>query len=632
MAFQPPNISITVLDGGLSSGTIEAPDGPMWILGLASSGPLTPFTTSQPTDLKSTFGYGEGVEASLFALNNELRTCTFLRIDPTDATDGAYGTITVEAQGAGFTATGDGTIKPTMLWEPVIDFTVGGTIGTTGIRYRYSLDNGNKFSGERELGTATSITLPNGAGKYNLVGLELTTLVARVADVRTEFLAHTGESPTFHGVVDPNAPYTVATPTNDATVLTACANLLTHATTHVAVIAGTHGAVDTAAQAALGALSAPSTRAEAIAFIEAFVAAFFGDGTTVNSGHTLRTASAVHLAPDTTNVLTSDPAVAGDIVAGDKFYLSTTAQRWHIDQLVAALEVVRDSNAPINGVLEIVGNVNTSAEAQAIEDALDQVATKYRDVAAIGHFRPRNAGESLQAYATAFETAHPLSSRSGRRGRLTLCASAYLPAQLFSGGISVKPISYAVAPRLARTSISTNAISGGNPPAEFGTLKAVLRASDNTTVLSRAVDESFAPVCTPVALWAPLSENNTVKMSRPVTLAEDGSDFSLIHYRRVLDAVRKSSYRVLLPRKGQKVAPKPGTVYIDPNEATRIGDATAKALNSVYRDGGDVDNIRVVVLETSVVSGAGDKVLNVQIFVRPVGYIEDISATLQFEL
>jgi hypothetical protein len=376
----------------------------------------------------------------------------------------------------------------------------------------------------------------------------------------------------------------------------------------------------------------PATRAQAIVFIEAFAMAFFGDGVTLNSGHTRRTAGTVHAIVDATNLLTAPPAVAGDIAAGDLFYLATTAQRWDINQLVAALLKVRDSVAPINGVLEIVGNVNTAGEAQAIEDAIDQIALKYRDVEAVGHFRPRNEGESLQDYAAAFAAAHSLASRSGRRGRLTLCASGYLASQLFVGGIAVKPMSYAAAPRLARTNVSTNAISGGNPPAEFGSLRAVLRASDNTTVLPRATDESFAGVCTPVALWAPLTENGRVLMSRPVTLAEDGSDFALIHYRRTIDAVRKSAYLVLLPRKGQKVAPKPGTIYIDPNEAKRIGDATAKALNAVYKASGDVDNIRVVVLPTSVVSGAGPKVLLVQIFVRPVGYIEDISATLQFEL
>jgi len=628
MVFQPPSIDITILDGGLSSGTSTAGDGPPWILGLTNTGPLAPFNTSQASDVRSTFGHGEAVEAALYALNNEVASATLLRVDPTDAAAGVYGTITVEAQGAGFTATGDGTVKPGDLWEPVIEFTVGCTIGVTGGRYRYSLDNGGKYSGERELGTDTSITLPFGAGKYNLAGLELPVLIARVADIRTKFLAHTGESPTFHTVVDPAAPYTIATPIDDATVLTACANLRTHALTHAATVAGTHGVIDTAAQTALTALVNPATRAAAITFIEAFALIMFGA-----SGHTTRITSAIHAAADNTNVLTAPPAVAGDIVAGDVFYLGTTAPRWSIDKLVDALLLVRDSTAPCNGVLEIVGNVNTSAEAQAIEDALDLVATKYRDVAAIGHFRPRNAGESLQAYAAAFELAHPLSSRSGRRGRLTLCASAYLPSSLSPGSICVRPWSFLAAPRLARTNISTNAIfASAGPAAGFGTLGLILRAADNTTVLPRAVDETFAGVCTPVALWAPMTVGLVVHASTPVTLAEDGSDFGLVHYRRIIDAVRKYAYTRLLVRKGQLVEPKAGSTLIDPNVAKTIGAAVTVELNEQFRKPGQVSNARCVIRESSIVSGSGTKILYADIFVRPLGYIEDIAATLQFEL
>ena len=192
MAFQPPSISITTLDGGLSQGTVAAPDGPMWTLGMSSQGALTPFNTSQPTDITSTFGYGDGVEAAAFALNNELRSITFLRVDSTSAIDGAYGSITVEAAGAGYTVTGDAAAKPTDLWEPIVKFTAGGRLGTSGIKYKYSLDNGTKYSGEKELGTATSITLPFGAGKYDLEGLELDLLLDRLVDIRSEFLGHTG--------------------------------------------------------------------------------------------------------------------------------------------------------------------------------------------------------------------------------------------------------------------------------------------------------------------------------------------------------------------------------------------------------------------------------------------------------
>jgi hypothetical protein len=121
-------------------------------------------------------------------------------------------------------------------------------------------------------------------------------------------------------------------------------------------------------------------------------------------------------------------------------------------------------------------------------------------------------------------------------------------------------------------------------------------------------------------------------MSRPVTLAEDGSDFSLIHYRRVMDSVRKVARRNLKRRMGAKVQPKKGTVFIDPNEAKGIAAAESKSLENVYVKNGNVDGVRVIILETSVVSGNGPKVVYAQVFVRPVGYAEDISATLQFEL
>lgn len=630
MPFQPPSIEFEILDGGLSAGTVAAPDGPLWILGPASQGAIAPFPASQAQDLKSTFGYGGGVEAACFALNNEVTSITFLPVDMTGATAGVYGSITVQAGGAGFTAAGDGTVKPGDDWEPIIRFSTGGTIGITGIQYEYSLDNGQKFSGTRDLGTDTSITLPYGGGKYNLVGLELTKLLARLVDVRAMVLDHVAEVGSVHGTADAG-PYTITAPVDDATALTCCADLKTTALAHVVKVSGAppiHGAADATAQAAISALTAPATRAAAIAFVEAFVAAFFGDGSTVNSGHTLRTAGTVHGAADLTNVLTSDPAVAGDIVAGDFFYCTNTAPRWTIDKLLEALETFRLSNASANGVLEIVGNVLTSGEYQAIEDKLEEISAKHRDVRAVGHFRRRNAGESLQAHATAFATAFPLAASSGYQGRLALTAWYYPPSQLVPGAAAARPASFALASRLARTQLATNAIS----EADFGTLKGALRASDTITVLPAAADESYAPVCTPVRLWSLRSDPSGILSSRPVTLAPDGSDFSLIHYGRVIDAVKKSAYASLKKRMGQKVAPKPGTVYIDPNEAKRIGEAEGKKLADVYVKTGQASNVRVVVEENSVVSGAGTKTAYVSIYVRPVGYFEDIRVRLQFEL
>lgn len=631
MAFLPPTIEFQILDGGLSAGTIAPPDGPLWILGLANTGQLAPFPASQAADIKSEFSHGDGVEASLFALNNEVSSITFLRVDPTDQTEGSYGTITVEEQGGGLAVTGDGTVKPGDHWKPLVEFTRGGSLGVAGARYKYSLDNGQKFSGERELGTDTSITLPFGGGKYNLASDELTALLARLVEIRTEVLDHVALVGSVHGSAD-GGSYTIATPTSDATILTCCANLKTVGLAHVVKVSGSpaiHGAADTTAQTALTALVNPTTRSEAIEFTEDFVDIFFGDGSTTNSGHTLRTASSVHGAKDTTNVLTTDPIDdAEDIVAGDRFYLTTVGPRWDIDMLVEAIGKVKDSTAPCNGVLEIVGNVLTNGEAQAIEDALEELGEKYRDVRAIGHFRARAADESLQAYAAAFELAHPLASSSGRQGRLSLMAWYYPPSQLVPGAAAPRPASFAMAPRLARLPIATNAIS----EVDCGTFKGALRAANGLDVLDHAADESYAPVCTPVRLWAFRSDPSGILSSRPVTLAPDGSDFALIHYGRTIDAVNKSAYLSLKKRMGQRVAPKPGTVLIDPNEAKRISEAEAKKLNTEFTDKGQTDNIRVVIDLNSVVSGAGTKRVYVALYVRPVGYFEDIEVKLQFSL
>jgi hypothetical protein len=629
MSLSPPSVEIQVRDGGLSAGSIAPDDGVFWVLGLASTGPLTPFTTSNSTDLKSTFGHGDGVEAALYALNNEVDSVTFLRVDPTDQAAGVYGAITVEAQGAGFTATGDGSVKPGDDWQPVIEFPVGGTIGATGIKYRYSLDNGNKYSGERELGTDTSITLPFGGGKYNLVGQELPLLLARLVDVRAQVLDHVALVGSVHGSADAG-PYTITAPTNDASALTCCADLRTVALAHVVKVSGTpgiHGAADTTAQTALTALVAPATRAAAIEFIEDFVAIFFGDGSTVNSGHTLRTASSLHGAVDSANVLTSDPAVAGDVVAGDMFYLTTKAPRWNIDKLVEALELAGDSTVPVNGVLEIAGAVLTNGEASAIEDAGAYIASKYRDVRIVGHFRLRNEGESLQAYAAAYALAHPLASSSGRLGRLTLCASMYLPSQLVVGATTARPASFALAPRLARTKLATNPIN----TADFGTIRGAIRAANGTDVLPRAVDESFAGVCTPVRLWAPMTRPSGIQPSLAVTLAPDESDYETIQNGRVVDAVRKSAHKLLDARLGQNVAAKPGTVIIDPNEKKRIDASITKSLRDVYA-GKHCSDAYIVIDPTSVVSGVGTKLVKAAIYVVPLGTINAIEATISLAL
>jgi hypothetical protein len=239
----------------------------------------------------------------------------------------------------------------------------------------------------------------------------------------------------------------------------------------------------------------------------------------------------------------------------------------------------------------------------------------------------RNAGESLQDYAASFALAHPLASSSGRLGRLTLTASMYLPSQLVKGATSARPASFAMAPRLARTKLSANPIS----TADFGTLRGALRAANNTDVLPRAVDEAYAGVCTLVRLFAPMTRPSGIQPSLAVTISPEDSDYETIQNGRVVDAVRKSAYKLLDARLGQNVAAKPGTVVIDPNEKKRIDDGITKDLRGVYA-GKDCADVYIVLDPSSVVSGVGEKKVKARLYVVPIGTINAIEAEMSLAL
>jgi hypothetical protein len=170
------------------------------------------------------------------------------------------------------------------------------------------------------------LSAPNTVSPNN--GL-LASLIARITDIKTKFLAHAAGTGTYHGTAD-GASYTITTPTTAATVYTACGELKTVALAHVVKVSGSpaiHGAADLAAQGALSALVIPTSLEEAKVFIEAFAGIMFGTG-----GHTNRTSPAVHGAADATNVLTSSAAVATNPLVG---------RQWGIDSNTGLVIVER---------------------------------------------------------------------------------------------------------------------------------------------------------------------------------------------------------------------------------------------------------------------------------------------------
>jgi hypothetical protein len=268
--------------------------------------------------------HGPLVEAACDSLTNENRAAIIMR---TAATGTAATYVSIDDSGLTDTlapvVVGDTGTLPEDDLEPGVEFVAGGTIDidtASDITYRYRTGGAlsASLSGIQSLGTATSITLPYGGGKY-LLEPPLAPLLAFVNELVDEFEDHIVlTAGSVHGLAD-GGPYTIgATAVTQAAAITRFNQMLVAAKLHVMVIAGSvHGAADNTALTALNAIVTPTTGQMLITAALAFNTAFFGDGSTVNSGHTLRTASSVHGAMDETNVIVSDEPSRGVIVAGD---------------------------------------------------------------------------------------------------------------------------------------------------------------------------------------------------------------------------------------------------------------------------------------------------------------------------
>lgn len=158
-----PKVSLTEQDGAL--GVLPPSAGALYsVIGVAGAGALnTPTTFGRVKDLVTAFGVagqnpGPAVEAAAHYIEKYGRPVVFTRVAGSVA--GSMGALDVTSFA--------GTSVPTIAASPapnddadvVIEFPTGGTVGTTGIVYRYSLDGGVNFGAKKALGTANNFTIP----------------------------------------------------------------------------------------------------------------------------------------------------------------------------------------------------------------------------------------------------------------------------------------------------------------------------------------------------------------------------------------------------------------------------------------------------------------------------------------
>lgn len=415
---------------------------PLVVIGYASNTvdlPLatpTPFTT--PGAVQSAGGVGGAVEQAAFALSPNGGVQTVHVVNAGGANVGVYGAFTQTWAGSDDpVASGDAVILPGDTFEVVIEFTEDSVLGVTGGKYQVSLDGGFSFFAERELGTATSIVLPNGGGKVNLDPplADLLTYVNELVDETEDHFVEIAAS--VHGAADVG-PYTISgTAVTQAAAIVRFNEALTAAKAHVQLIAGSvHGAADSTALTALNAIVSPTTGQELLTAAIAYEAAFFGDGVTLNSGHTLRTTASIHGAADSVNVIVSAPASAGEITEGDTISFQTTGPSPDATQIQDAIRSLRAYTGDFAAI--VFSEPVTGALLQVIHDEIVSLwgFAKFKDV--VASFRPPNAGETVTQYRAALHAS--LDDYSSTEIRVCSGAVRAFSALMTASGGGVRPL------------------------------------------------------------------------------------------------------------------------------------------------------------------------------------------------
>lgn len=362
----------------------------------------TPVPITEPGAAQTAGGEGPAVELAAGALDPNGKVSLVHLVNSGASNAATYGTITESwANAAPPVAEADAVVLPDDDFDVEILWTVGGTVGTAGAKYRVSVDNGLHYFAELALGVATSITIPNGGGKVNLLPDEAT-VVAYLNDLVTKFQAHaiytTGG---VHLAADPAAPYTIGTATDFATGYTVFGQLKTSSLTHVGESGVAHGAADATATAAITAIAVPSTPHALVDALLAFKAAFFGTPPTVNSGHTQRTTSSIHGAQDATNLVTATAASHGVITAGDTVAFPTNSPTPDATQILTALQSLRTYTGEFGTI--VLASPILPSYISTIADELVELWKRNKFPNVVAFFRRPTIGETTTSYRTALE-------------------------------------------------------------------------------------------------------------------------------------------------------------------------------------------------------------------------------------
>lgn len=562
MAVQPVTIGESTAGISFLAANQEAI---LVIVGTATAGP-----TDVPTPCRSdaqpaeTFTSGPLVEAASIVIGEGRQPAVLLRV--ATATPGAYGAV----DDGDFTGTADvgvnAATEPNHAWQGHVEFLTGGTVGTAGITYRASLDNGQTQLGVAPLGTGTSILISQGNVEFTL-NPNVAALVALVADIRVQVLAHFAEGPTVHNAADVTSGVGIGGVPADLTAAIARINEIRAALLlHAADTPTVHNSADATSFAALplAATNGPTAVALAIAIKAAYA---------VHAANIV-----VHDAADATNIITAADATQGTVNAGDIIRVPTTAPMWNSAGLTTALATLPGYGGHPFGGLLILGAIPDLGSYTAIVNALDALEEQQRPCSAIIEERLPNDGETEAQYRTALETIW--SNRSDNR--LSLCSGdgsldpvTVRQARWFVRRMHTAPFAArCVALRYEQNPALVDPIARapGPTPSTFGGPLRGYRIYDDAGA-AIGHDERNDPGLSDLRFVTTTSypqEGTSVYIHKAYTLRQDNDTVYLLPIRRMANVWKRIVYKRLTEKVGTYQLRIPGQTTIAPAAANDL--------------------------------------------------------------
>lgn len=630
-------------------GTIAVPadiDRTVLVMGCSSAGSgLSDFYLSGQSAVAA-LGYGDGVDTVTQVIEQPQSSgasgtkipCAMYTLPAT--TPGSYGTIDL----SGVTGTAVPAVdaqSPLGTYQAAVRVIAGGTVGTSGITYQTSLDNGRHWSNTTALGVASTIAIANVACGF-VLNPPSAALYSSLNALRTACLAHmliTSGSPAIHGGADNTnntALSAIPAATTMATAIALFNGIKTYLAAHVIRTSGSvHGAADTTAQTAIAAVGTATYAQDVVTGLPALIAAY-------NAHRVL--VSTVHGSADSTNTCAASTATHGTLAAGDTWTVWTVAPAPSSTDITDAATAIASGSFDC-GLVFFAFDVDGTTLAPAVSAALDTLAAVGKKPVAAIQVRQRdwNGSETESNWLDSVS----LDFASYTDSRVCKRASYGLITDAMTGNVYLRPDFAEFCAEVARVGIgvwpdSPSDTAAGMPSFSLTDSAGALVGHDEgpmgvvTGLSNPTIGNTFSCV-----QRLPISGiRDAVYNTVPWVGYDVGETIQTLMVRRIANSMERVAALAAVPSLGARLAytsTGPTSGVLTPVSIKLLQSAIFAALSGTFS--GVIDNASNADLNTGLVqvaptvTVAPGRLLTVSITIAPQvgGYVQTINLTLAIQ-